>query len=242
MEIDFSRATGTSQDPVSGFLTVQFEGWGGAGIDATLIAPAGFYAVPVDPGRDASGDIDPTQATSGLYFSKGGEQFFMPLADPRELLIIANGKPGDRGITSPSGAFYKVANDGTHKLFTTDAAGAPSGQPVYFEITPTAFRFVAPWGTMTFDQWGFRIEHHTGAHANIGWDGTSSVATLSAASIELDGPVTIGTAPTDQAVGAQVVQLLLGRLQVNALNGIPPVDAATAAAIVVLMQKSSVAL
>jgi hypothetical protein len=84
---------------------------------------------------------------------------------PGETCIFAAGADGNAQARS----IHKA--DGSVTLYTTDD-NTPTGNAVYLRIHPTkGLCFVAPWGTLYFDQAGFRIQHKAGFEVASGGAG-----------------------------------------------------------------------
>lgn len=70
--------------------------------------------------------------------------------DDGETILYATGSDGNGAPR------VKLGADGSATLGTTDT-GSTGGNAVYIQATPTAIRFVAPWGVLTFDPTGFHV-------------------------------------------------------------------------------------
>ncbi len=57
--------------------------------------------------------------------------------------------------------------DGSVAIFTTDD-NTKAGRSVYFRVSPDGFLFVAPFGTLRFDETGFHLLHASGASFDLG--------------------------------------------------------------------------
>src|SRR5262249_36116897 len=76
------------------------------------------------------------------------------------------------------------------------------GKTVYLKLGKDALRFVAPWGSLRFDESGFHVKTQWDARLDVGGVGglpapiasMTSYATLSAKTVKLDGVCLLGTA------------------------------------------------
>lgn len=219
----------------------------GISSDGQLV-PAGFIAIPDEPGKDANGNPDPTSTTPVLVIEIGDQTFTMPITDPRDLAKLPNHQPGDRGFVAANGTFVRARKDGTISLFTTDDKTV-NGKSVYYRIEPGSFLEVAPWGKRAFDAWSWRVDHASGAHISAGGFsggplGPMSTVTMSADHIELDSAqISLGAAPTDKVAKVlPLVQLLTALSTTPAAVGKPPLDPATAATLIAQLQECGVAI
>lgn len=108
--------------------------------------------------------------------------------DDGETCVYGSGPDG----TSQGRTIYK--SDGSVTTFTTvgNEAGASA---VFWRISPTGLEFVAPWGTLRFDESGFHVKHASGARLDLGGigglpsplDTLGSYASISAATARVHG-------------------------------------------------------
>jgi len=104
-------------------------------------------------------------------------------------------------------------NDGSISLFTTND-NTKDGKSVYVRVATDAIQFVAPWGTVRFDDTGFHVLHSSGASFDLGGiyglptplDALTSYVKMQAASI-------IGTAVTQMFGTTGDREALVGRDQ-----------------------------
>lgn len=82
------------------------------------------------------------------------------------------------GGTGTSQGRVLIKQDGSVTLYTTDD-NTKNGKGVCFQITPTAFSFAAPWGSIVFDASGFHLKTKAGPRIDMGGvsiPGLSSIA------------------------------------------------------------------
>lgn len=108
-----------------------------------------------------------------------------------------NLKPGESCIyaAGPDGtgqARVMCKADGSVNLYTTDTNKA-DGNGVYFQVSPTGFYMMAPWGKFVFDATGFHMKTSSGASFDLGALGLpgplsalGTFARITAASVTLD--------------------------------------------------------
>lgn len=140
--------------------------------------------------------------------------------------------------TGPShAAQLKCAENGTVTALTTDD-GTVTGRSVFWQIRPDAFRGIAPWGKLTYDQSGFHVRHYTGARIDLGGigglpaplDAMGAYITLAAPIVKIEGsaialgtaegvPEPVAKATTTLAVLAEIGTALTAvTVALNALN------------------------
>lgn len=81
--------------------------------------------------------------------------------NPGESCIYAAGPEG----TAQARVMCK--QDGSVNLYTTDTNDA-TGKGVYFQVSPTGFFMMAPWGKFVFDATGFHMSTSSGASFHLG--------------------------------------------------------------------------
>jgi hypothetical protein len=93
-----------------------------------------------------------------------------------------------------------LKQDGSITQYTT-ASNEPGGEAVFLKVSPEGLEFVAPWGTLKFNETGFHVRHKSGSRLDLGGIGglpdplsaLGSYAVLSAAITKVEGaPVLIG--------------------------------------------------
>lgn len=117
--------------------------------DFECINPGGVFHRPLDPVKDPSGTIDPTQAGQILSFFEGGRGFAMPLGDPRAIAILPTFAPGSTFVYADNGSFIRLEGSGPAvgqiSIYTTDD-GTPDGYTVGLNVWPTEIRMIPPGG------------------------------------------------------------------------------------------------
>jgi len=188
--LELGTVTFSGIDP-SGFHAIQVDafGEGSSGMSPfELSHPYGFASRALNPTADGKG-------CSAFYWLKGSSEGFAWLAnDPRVQALLPEIQPGESFHYGPKGQFVRCHADGRVSIFTTDDA-TPNGRSVYFQVAPTGFTWVAPWGRITFDANGFHVVHVSGARIDLGaigglpapLDQLSSYATLSGHMVRLEG-------------------------------------------------------
>lgn len=136
-------------------------------------------------------------------------------------IVALHEKSSERLDNLPNGSYAMSAgqgqarvvanNDGSVTLFTT-SDNTNAGKSVYVRVAKDGIQFVAPWGTLRFDDTGFHVLHSSGASFDLGGiyglpaplDALTSYAKLQAASIIGEGVTQsfgTGTEPPDALVG-----------------------------------------
>lgn len=225
MRVDIANVVGTSVDE-DGFQSTQ---WDAEGEELASPSPGqahhafGFWGrapdavvEPAIQGGAGSGGVDPSRAAQCLKLEEGGLTHLIDLQHVPTQAILPTLLPGESMQYSSAGNFIRVQTDGSVSISTTDAGGAPTGQAIAFRVRPTERVYFAPWGTETFDAYGYRIRHVGGARLTLGYmaglpeplSGGQSTARLAADVVEITGSgVAIGpTAAVRQAV-AQALPL-----------------------------------
>lgn len=242
-----------------GFLGVQVDAYGeeDSGVHPyEAHSPFGLLARPLDPELDAAGQPRSDRACQVLYALEGGRGHAIPLGDPRVILKLPQLEKGETLLYSAFGQFVRLDSRGAITLFTTDD-GSVDGASVYFQVAPDGFRWVAPWGMLTFDATGFHVIHASGARIDLGGiyglpaplDQVTSYASFQAGAVSADASaVTLGPGAGHMPLAAQPplqaylasIAMALGAIQ-KALAGFvpgtgganfpPPLTAAVSAAI-----------
>lgn len=111
-------------------------------------------------------------ACQGVVICRGGRDTVIATQDARGQQLAGILKPGEScmyGAGADGLAQGRVIckQDGSVTLFTT-SDNTSDGKSVYFRVKPTAFEFVAPWGTLKFDDTGLHILHSSGASFDLG--------------------------------------------------------------------------
>lgn len=223
-----------------GFVGVQLDLYGeqeAGGPPAELHSPYGFLSRPLDPDTDADGNA--TLGCQALVADEGGTRHAWLGSDPRIIPILPSLKKGESLLYGPKGQFVRMHADGRVSLFTTDD-GTMTGNTVAMEVRPDGFRWICPWGKITFDATGFHVLHSSGARLDLGaigglpapLDSLASYATMGAAMVSVEGSVvSLGTdaGATEPAAKAQTVLAVLGALT-TAVSALQTAVAAIAAA------------
>jgi hypothetical protein len=164
--------------------------------DAMLFNPSGLLSIPLGPGTfDSSGNFtasntSPT-ATEAVAFVRNSQYIVLATRDTRTQFTPGNLKPGETSVYATGSAartVYKL--DGSVTTMTTTPDGSSQ---VYFQVSPTAFTFMAPWGKMTFDATGLHFSTTSGATFDMGGlnfgglPSLSTYATINAGTISLPG-------------------------------------------------------
>jgi hypothetical protein len=188
-----------------GFLEVQpdADGEQDAGVEAYEVhGPGGLHHRPWDPVVDPNTLLpDAAQSATILAAERGQMGVVLVLGDPRVLPTLPPLAKGETAIYGNAGQFSRYFADGSIAHFTTTTGGAQTGQTIVSWLTPTERDFSAPWGRETFDAFGWRVTCSNGGSvsASIMMGGSTGLApgvdaycTIQAATIELDGNVSIG--------------------------------------------------
>lgn len=230
-----------------GFASIQpdtFEDGTGGTSPYEMHSPTGLYALPLGPDVDDAGNI--LIGATVFYAMEGGRGHALPMTDPRSIAKMANMKPGETLLYNQTGQFLRLAHDGTITAFTTDD-GTMTGRSVYAETSPTGFRWVAPWGSLIFDQTGLHVVHASGARFDLGGiygvpglpASITSYVSVRAASFDVLSPlISHGTGPNQEPLARASAVAELFALIVTAIGKLPlPIDPATLAAIQALLLK-----
>jgi hypothetical protein len=136
-------------------------------------------------------------ACQGVAFRASDRDVVICSRDTRTNQIYGNLGPGETclfgaGADGESQGRVIVKDDGSVTLATTDD-NTSAGNMTYLRIHPTkGLTFVAPWGSIVFDEAGLRIKHDTGFSATAGGigglpGGLSSYFKISAALTTVEG-------------------------------------------------------
>ena len=133
--------------------------------DAQWVQQSGFCSVPPNavPNQTASeGVVLKTQYRDYVIACRDfSTQNNYGNIGPGEFCVYAAGAAG----TSQGKIVGK--NNGSVTIYSTDD-NTSSGSGVYFQVSPNAFSFVAPWGSIIFDKNGFHLNTVSGAGFNLG--------------------------------------------------------------------------
>lgn len=176
----------------SGFLGVQYDAEGSLGSGSTsgaasqavppnggaadyeVIMPGGLMHRPMDPAVDGNGNPNSAQAAQVLNLREAGRVFAMPLGDPRSVAILPTIANGSTLLYSDCGSFVRLEGSGAEQgqisLFTTDD-GTTDGYSVGYQVYPTGFSEIGPWGKRTFDLSGHEMIASSGARLTLGYAG-----------------------------------------------------------------------
>lgn len=179
----------------------------------------GIVSMPCPPNEGKGGAEVVVLKTSGADIAIAGR-------DARFASIVGNMEEGETCVYAPGSMAYAVfKNDGGVSIGTT-STNNPDGYSNFFQVRPTGFAWHCQWGTMRFDATGFHINHRSGARLDLGaigglpapLDQLSSYATMSAATVTLDGTaVHVGGASTPIAdTAAKSTPLMLYLAALNA--------------------------
>lgn len=113
MDVDIGLATLSEYDE-DGFLQVKVDGLADDSALAAFEAHGldGFLSRPLDPGKDASGNIDPEQACQVVILNEGDRAHVIPLGDPRTLKKLPTLDKGDKVLYGPTGSIVRMHVDG----------------------------------------------------------------------------------------------------------------------------------
>ena len=90
------------------------------------------------------------------------------ISNPGPGTTFRNGpKAGDVLFEGDAGNFVRFAKNGSISLVTT-VDGTSESPTIYEQIRRDGYRFVGPWGKVTFDAAGYHLKHHTGARIDLG--------------------------------------------------------------------------
>ena len=142
-------------------------------------------------------------AAQGISIKRSDHDLVIASRDIRALNSIGNLKDGETVIwaTGANGmgqGKVLLKQDGSVTMFTTDS-NAPGGNAVMWRISPTGLQFAAPWGTLAFDKYGFRVTTAGGQSMNLGAVGglpgplaaLTGYFTISAGLVKLDAPLVL---------------------------------------------------
>jgi len=199
-----------------GWLEVQYDAFGDlkAGVQPYEVqAQAGILHRPLDPEVDANSKVIEGKASTVLVAMQGGLGRMFILTDPRVIPLLPVIQKGETLLYSDVGSFLRMHNDGRITTLTTDT-GDTAGQDVGRSQEPTGFHDWAPWGTVDFDAYGFRVQHTTGASIWLGYmagavPNLETYCTIAADQIELDASlISIGPSGAPQDAVAKVTPML----------------------------------
>jgi hypothetical protein len=133
--------------------------------DAQWVQQSGFCSIPPNavPNQTASeGVVLKTQYRDYVIGCRDfNTQANYGNLGPGEFCVYAAGADG-----STQGKVVGKTN-GSVTIYTTDD-NTSTGNGVYMQISPTAWTFVAPWGSFVFDKTGVHINTVSGAGFNLG--------------------------------------------------------------------------
>ncbi len=126
---------------------------------------AGFASIPSNP-------VPGQAACQGIVWKRGDFDVCTNTRDMRgqeiagllaagETCVYAGGTLG-----TAQGRLLCKANGAVTMYTTSD--NTLDGKSVYFRVAPDGFEWVAPWGTMKFNDTGFHILHSSGARIDLG--------------------------------------------------------------------------
>lgn len=222
MKFDLYTASYSDIDP-DGFVGIELDLFGeqeAGAPPAELHSPFGFLSRPLDPDVDADGNA--TLGCQALVADEGGTRHAWLGSDPRIIPLLPSLKKGEALFYGAKGQFVRMHEDGQISLFTTDD-GTMNGNTIAMEVRPDGFRWICPWGKITFDKTGFHVLHSSGARLDLGaigglpspLDTLSSYVSISAAMASVEGSVvSLGTdaGATEPAAKAMTVLSVLGSL------------------------------
>jgi hypothetical protein len=180
-------------------------------------AGPGFVSMPAPP--------TPGQPSAQVVVLKGGDRdMAIGARDTRQSAVYGNLKSGESAAFATVGAPARMVfkANGAAALITTDN-NTPTGNSVYYRVTPTEERFWSPWGSRILDSGGFRMSTTSGARLTLGglglpapFNAVGSFALVTADTVRLDGAiVSIGKENgfCQAVVQAQALQIQLVTLQ-----------------------------
>jgi hypothetical protein len=191
---------GTNPDPTTGVATGTILAQTGnvtKGITdcdaAEMWQHVGFASRPSNP-------LAGKAACQGIALVGTDRDFVICTRDTRTNQIYGNLAPGETclfaaGADGNAQARLILKADGSITGYTTDD-NTPTGKAIYLRIHPEdGLTFVSPWGTIAFDQVGFRATHQSGFSLVAGSIGglpgpfaaLNSYLTMSAATITANG-------------------------------------------------------
>lgn len=129
--------------------------------------PPGFASLPspvITP--------NPKDAPQAISINRVDQEIIFATRDVRTQQNYVNIKPGEvclfgSGTDGNAQGKVMIKQDSSVTLYTTDS-GNNGGNGVFFKVSPTAFQFVAPWGTLIFDATGFHVTTSSGAKFDLG--------------------------------------------------------------------------
>lgn len=152
-------------------------------------------------------------ASEGMLLKRSDRDYVFASRDLLSQIIYGNLNPGEVTIYSAGAdgtgqARVMLKGDGSISFYTTDDNTA-NGNALQLTLSPTTgLSFVSAFGSMTFDQAGFRVSTTSGASFNVMSTSdptTGNAIMMSAGSCTINsGMITLGT-PTNTAVPFGVV-------------------------------------
>ena len=160
--------------------------------------PSGSFRIP------AKGTMCVVGWPDGRYEQPTGAVIMSVLDKISSNTVFGNVKEGDAvfhgGAPNGEDVPRVVIKSKTKSIVMMTSAA--NGQTVYLKVAPDSLKFVAPWGTMTFDGAGFRVTTQWGSQFKVGgfgglpapFDSAGSFVTAKAANIQLNGVCSLGQA------------------------------------------------
>lgn len=181
--------------------------------DAILFSPPGLLSIPVPPGTyDSSGNFTPSSTsatgTQAIAMVRDDQWIVLGTRDTRTQLQAGNLGPGETCLYALLGqARVSLKPDGSVTLMTTSDNTA-NGSNIQFNLTPSGLYFTAPFGSITFDQYGFRVTTSAGANFSMLASQnptTGNTITMTAGSTTISSGMIILGNPVNTAVPFPVV-------------------------------------
>ncbi len=112
------------------------------------------------------------QAAQAVVIRQGDHDIAIASQDLRGLAAYGNLADGETCVYAPgsdgnSQARALFKDDGSVTLLTTND-NTPGGKVVALTVSPSAFKFTAPWGSLTFDATGFHLKTKAGPRIDMG--------------------------------------------------------------------------
>ncbi len=177
---------------------------------AQWVQHTGFCSLPPNAVPNKS-------AAEGMVLKRTDRDFVFASRDVASQINYGNLNPGESCLYAcgPDGtaqARLMCKADGSVNMYTTDDNTA-SGKGVYFQVSPTAFTMMAPWGKFVFDGTGFHMTTASGAMFHLGGInlpgplaalGTYARLTAATTTIESSG-VMLGAGPVYMAAAYSLI-------------------------------------
>ena len=138
---------------------------------ALMFSPPGILSVPLPVGSTNTGSFVPSKISQfgaqAISYVRNDQHIILGTRDTRTQFTPGNLQPGETAVYatgSSACSLYKLDGSITHMTTAT----SDNASNVYFQVSPTAFTFMAPWGRMVFDATGLHFSTASGATFDMG--------------------------------------------------------------------------